>query len=168
LVSDLVYFNDSAMPVQHQPVVSVISGELRKDFKAGIFHSNHQINYQVSSDNNVIRIPNFSYYTSNFLGFVVVKNALTAEIGFDLYYYTKYRALAFSPSSGVFYNQDVQEIGNYPYLNLFLNAKLKRTRFYIKWDNPYAGLIKKNYFHVLAYPTRGKVVRFGLSWSFYD
>jgi hypothetical protein len=168
LVSDLVYFNDSAMPVQHKPVVSVISGELRKDFKAGIFHSNHQINYQVSSDNNVIRIPDLSYYTSNFLGFIVVKNALTAEIGFDLYYYTKYRALAFSPSSGVFYNQDVQEIGNYPYLNLFLNAKLKRTRFYIKWDNPYAGMIKKNYFHVLAYPTRGKVVRFGLSWSFYD
>ncbi len=167
-MSDIVYFDDSAVPVQHQNAVSVISGELRKNFKAGIFHSNHQINYQVSSNDNVIRIPNLSYYTSNFIGFIVVKNALTAEIGFDLWYYTKYRALAFAPSSGVFYNQDVRELGNYPYLNLFLNAKLKRTRFFIRWDHPYSGMIKKNYFHVLRYPTRGKVVQFGLSWSFYD
>ncbi len=168
MVSDLVFFNDSAMPVQHRPLVTLIGGELGKDFKLGIFHSNHRIHYQVSSDNNVVRIPDLSYYTSNFLGFTVVKNALTAEFGFDLYYYTRYRALAFAPSSGVFYNQDVREMGNYPYLNLFLNAKLKRTRFYIRWDNPYAGLIEKDYFHVLSYPTRGRVFRFGLSWTFYD
>ena len=168
LVSDLVYFDDMARPVQNSSVVSVISGELKKDFKLGILHSNHHVHYQVSSDNNVVRIPDLSYYTSNFLGFTVVKNALTAEIGFDLFYYTKYRALAFMPSSGTFYNQDIREIGNYPYLNVFLNAKLKRTRFYVRWDHPYAGLIKKNYFHVLRYPTRGKVFKFGLSWTFYD
>ncbi len=168
LVSDLVFFNDSAMPIQHRPVVTVFSGELKKDFKAGIFHSNHHIHYQVSSDNNVVRLPDLSYYTSNYLGFTVVKNALTAEIGFDLYYYTKYRALAFAPSSGVFYSQDIKEIGNYPYLNLFLNAKLKRTRFFLRWDHTYAGFIKKNYFHVLQYPTRGRVFKFGLSWTFYD
>ena len=168
LLSDLVFINDSAVAVQHQPVVTVISGELKKDFKLGILHSNHHIHYQVSSDNNVIRIPDLSYYTSNFLGFIVVKNALTAEIGFDLYYYTKYRALAFAPSSGTFYNQDVRKIGNYPYLNLFVNAKLKRTRFYLRWDHVYAGQISKNYFHVLNYPIRGRVVKFGLSWTFYN
>ncbi len=168
LVSDLVFFNDSAMPQQHPSVVSVLSGELKKDFKLGIFHSNHQIYYQVCSDNNVIRIPDLSYYNSTFIGFTVVKNALTAELGFDLYYYTRYRALAFTPSSGIFYNQDTREIGNYPYVNLFLNAKLKRTRFFIRWDHPYAGLIRKDYFHVLHYPGSGRVVRFGLSWTFYD
>ena len=149
-------------------MVTVFNGELKKDFKAGIFNSNHHIHYQVSSDNNVVRLPDLSYYTSNFLGFTVVKNALAAEIGFDLYYYTKYRALAFAPSSGAFYNQNIREIGNYPYLNLFLNAKLKRTRFYLRWDHTYAGLIEKNYFHVLQYPTRGRVLKFGLSWTFYD
>ena len=168
LLSDLVYFNDSVVPVQHRPVVTVISGELRKDFQLGILHSIHEIHYQVSSDNNVVRIPDLAYYNSTFLGFTVVKNALTAEIGFDLYYYTKYRALAFSPSVGTFYNQDVRELGNYPYLNLFVNAKLKRVRFYVRWDHPYSGLIPKDYFHVLHYPDRGRVVKLGLSWTFYD
>lgn len=168
LVSDLVYFNSLALPDQHGPVETVLAGELGKDFKLGILHSTHQVNYQLSSNNNVIRIPSLSYFQSTFIGFTVVKNALDAQIGFDFYYYTKYRALAFAPSSGVFYNQDVLELGNYPYLNLFLNAKIKRTRFFIRWDHPYAGLIEKNYFHVLGYPVRGRVIQFGLSWTFYD
>jgi hypothetical protein len=168
LVTDLVYHTDSAMPAQHGGVISVIGLKLHKHFSAGIFHSDHQIHYQLSSDNNVVRLPDLSYYTSNYISFTVVKNALTAQLGFDLYYYTRYRALAFSPSSGLFYNQDIMELGNYPYLNPFLTAKLKRTRFFLRYDHPYAGLIKKNYFHVLNYPMPGRVFRFGLSWTFYD
>jgi hypothetical protein len=168
LVSDLVYHTDSVMPAQHGGVISVIGLDLHKHFSAGIFHSDHQINYQLSSDNNVVRLPDLSYYTSNYISFTIVKNALTAQLGFDLYYYTRYRALAFAPSSGMFYNQDIMELGNYPYLNPFLTAKLKRTRFYLRYDHPYAGLIKKKYFHVLNYPMPGRVFRFGLSWTFYD
>ncbi len=168
LVSDLVYHTDSVMPAQHGGVISVIGLDLHKHFSAGIFHSDHQINYQLSSDNNVLRLPDLSYYTSNYISFTIVKNALTAQLGFDLYYYTRYRALAFAPSSGMFYNQDIMELGNYPYLNPFLTAKLKRTRFYLRYDHPYAGLIKKKYFHVLNYPMPGRVFRFGLSWTFYD
>ena len=168
LVSDLLYHTDSVMPAQHGGVISVIGLDLHKHFSAGIFHSDHQINYQLSSDNNVVRLPDLSYYTSNYISFTIVKNALTAQLGFDLYYYTRYRALAFAPSSGMFYNQDIMELGNYPYLNPFLTAKLKRTRFYLRYDHPYAGLIKKKYFHVLNYPMPGRVFRFGLSWTFYD
>ncbi|KPL12369.1 MAG: hypothetical protein AMS26_18175 [Bacteroides sp. SM23_62] len=168
LVTDLVYYTDSARPAQHGGVVSLIGLDLHKHFRAGIFHSDHRIHYQLGSDNNVVRLPDLSYYTSNYISFTVVKNALTAQIGFDLYYYTRYRALAFAPSSGLFYNQDIKELGNYPYLNPFLTAKLKRTRFYLRYDHPYAGLIKKNYFHVLNYPMPGRLFRFGLSWTFYD
>ncbi len=168
LVTDLVYFTDSVTPAQHGGVVSLIGLDLHKHFSAGIFHSDHRMHYQLSSDNNVVRLPDLAYYTSNYISFTVVKNALTAQVGFDLYYYTRYRALAFAPSSGIFYNQDIRELGNYPYLNPFLTAKLKRTRFYLRYDHPYAGLIKKNYFHVLNYPMPGRVFRFGLSWTFYD
>jgi hypothetical protein len=168
LITDLVYFTDSAVPAQHTGVVSVIGLNLHKHFNAGIFHSDHQIHYQLSSDNNVLRLPDLSYFTSNYISFTVVKNALTAQIGFDLYYYTRYRALAFAPSSGIFYNQDIREMGNYPYLNPFLTAKLKRTRFFLRYDHAYAGLIKKDYFHVLYYPMPGMIFRFGLSWTFYN
>jgi hypothetical protein len=145
-----------------------MGAELHKHFHAGIFHSDHKLYYQFTSDANVIRLPEISYHTSNYISFVVVRNALRAEIGFDFSYYTPYKALAYSPSSGVFYNQDVRQMGNYPILNPFINAKLKRTRFYFRFDHLYAGQIKKDYFHVYRYPLPGRAIRAGLSWTFYD
>jgi hypothetical protein len=168
LVSGYMYFNEQAVPSQHNPVISIIGFEVNKNFKLGPFHSKHQLNYNLNTNKDVVRIPDLSYYTSDYFAFYLVKNVLKLEMGFDLYYYTKYRGLAFSPSSGMFYAQEIRDIGNYPYLNLFLTAKLKRTRFYLRWDHVYAGQIDKNYFHVLNYPTAGKVFRFGLSWTFYD
>jgi hypothetical protein len=168
LVSGYIYFNEQAVPAQYNPVISIIGFDVSKKFKLGPFNSSHQAYYYLNTNKNVVRIPDLSYYTSEYFAFPLVRDVLTLETGFDLYYYTKYRGLAFSPSSGAFYAQETRELGNYPNLNLFLTAKLKRTRFYLRWDHAYAGLIEKNYFHVLNYPIPGRIFRFGLSWTFYD
>ena len=168
LVSGYVYFNEQALPAQHNPVISIIGFDVDKKFRLGPFHSDHRLVYHLNTNKNVVRIPDLSYYTSDYFSFDLVKNVLHIEIGFDLYYYTRYRGLAYAPSSGMFYAQEIREIGNYPYGNLFLTAKLKRTRFFLRWDHVYAGQIEKNYFHVLHYPIPGKVMRIGLSWTFYD
>ncbi|MBL7110992.1 MAG: putative porin [Bacteroidales bacterium] len=167
-LTDYIYFGTDTIPHQHRGVISIFSVDLYKHFQAGIFNSIHRISYQLPTNNDVIRIPALSYYTSNFIGFVVVKNALTAEIGFDLFFYTKYKGLSFMPSYGMFYHQDEREIGNYPYLDVFINAKLKRTRFFLKFDHLNEGWLDKNYFHVLHYPMPGRAFKFGLSWTFYD
>ena len=164
---DVVMFADATHP-QHNPVISIIGFDVNKKFKLGPFHSNHQVYYFLNTNKDVVRIPDLSYYTSDYFAFDLVKNVLSLEVGFELYYYTKYRGMAFSPSTGVYYAQEIKKIGNHPYLNLFLTAKLKRTRFYLKWDHAYAGQIEKNYFHVLNYPIPGSVLRMGLSWTFYD
>ena len=168
MVSDLIYYNDLALPAQHNPLVSIISIDVRKNFKLGPFHSDHQVHYQVNSNKDVMRIPDLAYYTSNYFAFPIVRNVLTAEVGFQLNYYTAYRGLAFAPSSGIFYNQEIREIGNYPYLDVFITAKLKRTRAFFRWDHAYAGQIEKNYFHVLNYPMPGRIFKFGFSWTFYN
>ncbi len=168
LISGCVYFNQQALPVQYNPAITLIGFDVGKKFRLGPFHSDHRAEYLFISNRDVVRMPDLSYYTSDYFAFPLVRNVLNVELGFDLYYYTKYRGLAYAPSSAVFYAQEIREIGNYPYMNLFMTAKLKRTRFYIRWDHVYAGMIKKNYFHVLNYPTPGKVFRFGLSWTFYD
>ncbi len=167
-LTDYIYFGTDTIPHQHRGVISILSADLYKHFQAGIFNSIHRISYQLPTNNDVIRIPALSYYTSNFIGFVVVKNALTTEIGFDLFYYTKYKGLSFMPSYGMFYHQDEREIGNYPYLDVFINAKLKRTRFFLKFEHLNEGWLDKNYFHVLHYPMPGRAFKFGLSWTFYD
>jgi len=167
-LTDYIYIGTDTIPHQHRGVISILSIDLYKHFQASIFNSIHRISYQLPTNNDIIRIPMLSYFTSNFIGFTVVKDALTAEIGFDLYFYTKYKGFSFMPSYCMFYHQDVREIGNYPYLDVFINAKLKRTRFFLKFDHLNDGWLNKNYFHVLHYPMPGRAFKFGLSWSFYD
>ncbi|KPK82943.1 MAG: hypothetical protein AMS27_13590 [Bacteroides sp. SM23_62_1] len=168
LISDIVYIGTDTLPAQHHSVISIFSADLYKHFKLGPFNTIHRLVYQLPTDKNIIRIPDLSYYTSNFFAFSPVKNVLTIEIGFDLLYYTKYRGLAYMPSFGMFYHQDEKEIGNYPYFDIFITAKLKRTRFFVKFDHINAGLMDKNYFHVLHYPMPNRALKLGLSWTFYD
>ncbi len=167
-VSDFIYPDNDANPAQYHPVLNVFSAELFKHFKLGPFHTIHHLVYQIPTNASIIRMPNFSYYTSDFFAFRLAKKVLTLEIGFDLYYYTKYKGYAYMPASGMFYHQDIREIGNYPYFDAFLTAKLKRTRFFVKYDHVNSGFMGKNYFNVLHYPMPGGTFRWGLSWTFYD
>jgi hypothetical protein len=167
-ISDFIYIGTDTLPSQHHPLISIFSADLYKHFKLGPFNSIHRLVYQLPTDKNIIRVPDLSYYTSNFFAFSPVKNVLTTEIGFDLMYYTKYRGLAYMPSFGMFYHQDEKNIGNYPYIDIFITAKLKRTRFYIKYDHINSGLTGKDYFQVLHYPMPVRTFKFGLSWTFYD
>ena len=167
-ISDYVYIGTDTLPSQHHPVISIFSADIYKHFKLGPFNSIHRLVYQLPTNENILRIPDLSYYTSNFFAFQLVKNVLTTEIGFDLMFYTKYRGLAYMPSFGMFYHQDQKELGNYPYIDVFITAKLKRTRFFFKFEHINSGFTGKNYFHVLHYPMPVRTFKFGLSWTFYD
>jgi hypothetical protein len=167
-ISDYIYIGNDANPSQYHPVLNVFSAELYKHFKLGPFNSINRMVYQIPTNSTIIRMPNFACYSSDFFAFSLAKKVLTVEVGFDLYYYTAYKGYAYIPSSGMFYHQDIKRIGNYPYFDAFLTAKLKRTRFFVKYDHFNAGLMGKNYFNVLHYPMPGATFRWGLSWIFYD
>ncbi|MBU0764116.1 MAG: putative porin, partial [Bacteroidetes bacterium] len=58
--------------------------------------------------------------------------------------------------------------GGHPYLDVFLNLKLKRARFFFKYTQLSSYFLPKDYFTVLHYPVNGPAFKFGLSWAFYD
>ena len=167
-ISDFVYLDTAALPAQYHPVLNVFSADLYKHFKLGPFHSIQHLIYQQPTNSSIIRMPNLTYYTSDFFAFGLAKKVLSIEIGFDLYYYTRYKGYAYMPSYGMFYHQDEKKIGNYPYVDVFLTAKLKRTRFFVKYEHVNSGLLEKNCFNVLHYPMPEGRFRWGLSWTFYD
>ena|GEM_PF-749287 len=168
VLTDYIYVGTDTMPAQFNKGLLLIGGIAREHLVLGPFHSIHTLAYQFASNRFIVRIPDIAYYTSNFLAFPLVRDVLTLETGFDFYYNTSFSAYGFVPATGFFYNQDVRKLGSYPYLDLFLTAKLKRTRAFFKLEHPYAQMIEKNYFQVLNYPMSGMTMKFGLSWSFYD
>ena len=168
VLTDYVYVSTDTLPAQFNKGMLLLGGVANKKLVLGPFHSHHTLAYQFASNRYIVRIPDIAYYTSNFFDFTLVQNVLTMQIGFDFYYNTLFSAYAYMPATGFFYNQDVRQLGNYPYLNLFATARLKRTMAFFKLEHPYAQAFRKNYFHVLNYPMTGMTMKFGLAWSFYD
>ena len=93
------------------------------------------------------------------------------QLGADVRYFTKYDAPAYMPATQQFYLQPEEgkvEIGGYPIVNVYANLHLKRTRFYVMMYHVNQGMSKPNYFLAPHYPINPRVLKFGLSWNFYD
>jgi len=69
---------------------------------------------------------------------------------------------------GEFFTQDKVKIGNFPNLDFFINAKIQRTRIYLKAEHFNSLFSENNYFSAPDYPYRDFLIRFGLVWNFFN
>ena len=172
LLNDYIYFDTLALPQQLNTALSVFSMHLTKFLEFWKFRSLNKLALQIVNKSDYISLPGFvaynSTYIEHYLHFKLTGGGFLAMLGFDIYYNIKYYADAYNPASGVFYQQIEKKLGNYPYLDVFLNLKLKRTRFFLKYEHLNSGWTDKNYFSVLHYPRNEGTFKAGISWTFYD
>ncbi len=164
-VQNHIYFNDASLPVQHGGSVQVLSASLQQNFRVGILNWNNKLTFQTSSDQSVIVLPKFAVYSNLFLRFRVAK-VLYVDFGIDCNYYTKYYAPNYQPATMSFCNQQQVEVGNYPFMNLYANMKLKRARFYVMMSHINQGLTGDNYFAMPHYPMNPRRFQMGVSVDF--
>ncbi|MBT3207525.1 MAG: putative porin [Bacteroidetes bacterium] len=167
LISNHIYFNELAIPVQSNDEISIVSANIDKAFKFWRFKTNHKFVVQYS-DNKAIAIPKFATYNSIFYEQFLLKKVLKVQLGVDFYYNTKFYSYAFMPSTNVFYLQNEKLIGEHPYFDIFLNIKLKTVRFFLKYSHINSEISKLDYFSALHYPLNPMTFKSGLSWTFYD
>lgn len=169
MLQNKVYYDNEALPQQFTGMLNVMGLYLQKNFRLGGFHFNHRVLMQWSSDQSVAPVPMFSAYLSYFFMFDVVKNVLKMQIGIDGRYNTEYYGFGYNPATAQFYNQREKKVGGYPYLDAFVTAKWKRMRILVKAQHLNANLFgSQNYFMVAGYPANRMMLKFGISWSFYD
>lgn len=149
--------------------ISLLTLQLAQDFRFGPLYWENMITYQKSSDENVLPVPMLNVYTNLYLHFKVAK-VLTIDFGADARFFTKYKALDYSPALGQFTVQDNGaanvETGNYPIVNAYANMHLKHTRFFVMMSHVNAS--SGNSFLVPHYPINGRIFRFGVSWNFFN
>jgi hypothetical protein len=160
-------------PVQTADVVSVTGVYLREDLPIRIGSSsvnlNHRVMLQWSTNQGVVPVPLAAVYLSYFYEFNVVKDVLKLQVGVDGRYNTRYRAPGYNPGVGQFYNQREKDLGDYVWMDLFVNAKWKRMRIILKLQHLNDDMFGvRNYFSVLHYPMNNRVLKIGFSWNFYD
>lgn len=164
------YKNDVAVK-QNSGNIQVFSAALRQDFKLGIFHLDNEITYQKSSNQDVLPLPELTLYHNLYIKFGLAKKVLQIEMGADVRYFTQYYAPDYAPAIGQFYLQNKEtryKLGGYPLLNGYINLHLKRTRIFIAMYNLIQGQGEKSYFLAPHYPLNPRLLKFGLSWNFFD
>lgn len=171
LISSWVYFDLLAQPQQAESSTILGSVFLEKYFKAGPFRSKNMILVQYTPAKEIplpLVVASTSTYMHHDLLFPKTNGKLEIEYGLDLRYCTSYQGYAYRPSTGAFHLQNQQKMGNYPYLDLFLIMRVKRTRVFVKWEHVNAGFTGDNFFPVLNYPLKERFIKYGVYWHFYD
>ncbi|MDP2688438.1 MAG: putative porin [Aequorivita sp.] len=173
-IDDYAYFgikqNDSTpSPLQASERVDYLKIKAGKEFKYGLFGLDNTVMFQqVLSGETVFNVPqiitrNSLYYEDHWF-----KRALFMQTGVTFKYFTAYNMNAYDPVLAEFYVQNNQELGGFPLVDIFFNAKIRQTRIFFVYEN-FTSLFggKNEYFAAPGYPYRDNVLRFGLVWNFF-
>lgn len=172
IVDNFVYMGNDALPAQHEGGLSVLALSASKDFIIWKLHLDNTVLLQQSTNSDVLSLPlvtaRSAFFFSHLFKFRATAGELYFQLGAEAMIHTPYYAMNYMPATGRYFNQSETEIGNYPYINVFLNLKVKRTRIFIMGDHLNSGLMGYEYFLVPNYPLNIRMIRYGLAWTFYD
>jgi len=167
IVTEHIYWHTDGTPRQTSVVLQVLNARLKKHFQLGKVHSINDVIVQFSSDEDYIPVPLLALYNSTYYENTLFK-VLHFQVGFDLRFNTEYYAPKYMPATSMFVNQKDVKIGNYPFVDAFVNLQLKRARIYVKFDHVNQGYPDEPYYSTYKYPANPRSLKFGVSWNFYD
>ena len=168
--------NHAIVVKQNNGLIHLLTASISQDFTFGPINWENMITYQNSSNKTVLPVPALNIYSNLYLRFKIA-HVLRCDFGADVRYFTKYYAPDYVPIIGQYAiqtntdtngNDNRIEIGNYPVANVYANFHLKHTRFFIMLSHFNAGTGRKNYFFTPHYPLNQSILRFGLSWNFFN
>ncbi|MDL2243232.1 putative porin [Bacteroidales bacterium OttesenSCG-928-J19] len=165
-VTNYIYFDGSEKPKQHKDNLQVIAIKLEQNFKYRALNWDNRLVYQISSDQDIIPLPDLALYSSAYLDFKIAK-VLTIQMGVHAHYWTKYYSPTWEPALQQFRLQKETKVGNYPIVGAFVNAHLKQARFFIEYYNAGSSVLSPSeYFSMPHYPVNPTVLRMGVSVDF--
>jgi hypothetical protein len=180
-IQDHLYFNDVSSsaeklaqtqivsPSQFAGTIKYLSLKMNKEFQFGKFALDNTVLYQKVDQNQlVLNVPevvtrNSIYFTDFFF-----KKALYLQTGIVFNYFTNYYANDYNPVIGEFFVQRDKQIGNFPNLDFFVNAKIQRTRIFFKVEHFNSSLTGNTFYSAPNNPYRDMTIRFGLTWNFFE
>jgi hypothetical protein len=167
-LENLNLFGKSASPRQLTTGINVLSLLAEKDFRFKVFHTHNKIALQKSSQPDIISLPLFAIYHSLYFK-LMIRNSMQLHLGYDVSYSTAYQAYSFDPSLGQFYYESGEgTAGNYPYIGVFVNAKIKKNVYlFVNFSHVNSNIfVNMNPVGINDYPVQGRLYKFGIKWTF--
>lgn len=178
-----VYFGADGVPCNSSKALFVCGAQLKFHLQAFGFNTITRCAVQYSDLEEVMPLPLFAVYTSNFFEHRFF-DVLTFQLGFDMQYNTKYYAAQYNPATMQFCSpvgegqtltdksgkvvRQRRKVGGHPFLDPYVNIQIKRVRAYFKYSHVNSFWSDRDYFIMPGYPANPHSMKFGISWNFYD
>ena len=172
LIANHLYFEAAAdsfqiRPVQFDKNINLIKLTLSKRSTFGKFNLENFLVYQKTDFTSVLRTPEIYTYNSFYFGARIFKSIFT-NLGFDVRWNSPFPASSYAINVSQFYNGESVEFDSYPILDVWAKFALKRANIFLRYDYINQGLFSKGYYTINRYPMPDKLLKFGVTWNFYD
>ncbi len=168
-LNNYLYFDSVAAPAQLRSNITNLGWQL--NYAKILFkHLGLGVNlvHQSTSNADVVRIPANIVTGKLFYHGNLFKNNLQLQIGAQVQVYEGFYSYAYMPSTQVFYLQNSFKTQSYPYLDVFLQARIRPVSFFLKLENALQGLAGPAYAFARGYYQTDRAFRFGINWVFFD
>ncbi|MEM9023482.1 MAG: putative porin, partial [Bacteroidota bacterium] len=165
-IDNFTYYGTQVRPEQANGTVTVFQATAKKHFKAGKFHLDLAVHYQYTDRDDILRLPELYTYNSAYFEGPLFRNAVTARLGFDVFYNTSYKADTYMPVIRQFHLQNDQEVGDYVYVDFFTAVKIRKARVFFKVAHLNSELVDPSFSVVPSYFLVGRTLRLGIDWTF--
>jgi hypothetical protein len=167
-ISNYIYMDTSRVPEQLNNEFGHLYAYLNGNVSFGRFLVKARLVYQTVQGASVLRLPAFMgnlelYYTQP-----LFKGAAILQPALSFFYNTSYYADQYNPSNRTYYLQDKREIGNYLYMDVYLNLKIQRARLYVAYTHFNTSFMSYKYYTTPTYPMPDAAFKFGVAWRFHD
>ena len=162
------YMDENSKPAQYSGL-AYFKVKAHKELKWRKFALDHTSMYQkVLQGAEVFHVPEFITENTLYFSDDLFKNKpMYLQTGVTVKYFTSYFADEFNPLLHEFRLQNDVQIGNFPLIDYFINARIQRTRLFFKLENVNSIWDGGKYFSTPTQPYRDFTIRFGLVWNFF-
>lgn len=122
--------------------------------------------FQSSAD--AFQIPELFVNTQLSYANIFFNGNLDMHAGVDIHWQSDYYAYGYDVPVQQFYVQRTFASPSYYIIDLFFNAKIKRARIFVRYNNLIQAFTQEGYFPTPYYPGQRNLLDFGFDWSFYD
>lgn len=167
-IADYIYFNSQGNPEQYDHSFELFQLKFKPEIVWNKLHFKNSLIYQKVLGKDYMRLPQYMAKHELYYSFNLIQNVLRTQAGVQLTYHSSFKGHKYIPATQAFILQNDQKIGKYPYLDLFANFYVKRTRLFVRYTHLNALLENNRYFLMPSHPMRDECFQFGISWMFYD
>lgn len=173
LINKYLYFaqvgtTPEIAPEQEAGSINLLKITVAKKLNFEKFHMDTYVVYQKTDSKSILRTPEVYVFNSFYRNQTFFK-VLKTDVGFDVRYNTSYDAYGYSPAASQFYAMtNGPKLKTEPVVDVWVRASLRKANLFLKYDYVNQGLFSQGYYGVYKYPMPDRMLKFGVSWNFYD